>query len=76
MEIVDLTMHGIEQVENIARLGCRHKAAGAPVEEPDTEGIFRIFHEAAEAGRRNVQQPRSACDAAGHHDGAYDLNLS
>jgi hypothetical protein len=35
-----------------------------------------MLHDAADAGRRNIEQTRSATDAAGHHDGPDDLDLA
>jgi hypothetical protein len=59
------------------RVGLRRRGvAPAPAaEQLDADRRLGVLHDAADAGRRDVEQARRAANRAGDHDGADHLDL-
>ena len=62
-------MNLVDLCENGPRLRRRNETSSLPTKELRAQRILRVLHEAAEPGRRDVQEPRGSRDRPGQHDG-------
>ena len=75
LQVLDLVVDAVDLAEDVAGLARRRVAPALAAEELQAEQRLGMLHDAADAGRGDVEKARGAADAAGDHDGADDFDL-